>query len=189
MVLLPERNELYVAEANSTVRVIDLKHKKRWKVEKTSAGGKLPTEKLAYSPRSGLVIVTNTLENPGNSSFVSFINATSPRIVVRVDLPSATDTLQQPSWDSVTDRFYVAIRATEANPGGEINEIGRRTLKITNVISLAGCHPTGIAFGPDQNLFVGCGRGQIPTYGYGYSVVLDMLPTGALSEISAACRV
>lgn len=38
MVLLPERNELYVAEANSTVRVINLKHKKKWKVEKISTG-------------------------------------------------------------------------------------------------------------------------------------------------------
>jgi DNA-binding beta-propeller fold protein YncE len=78
------------------------------------------------------------------------------------------------------DRFYVAIWATEANPGGEINEIDHRTLKTTNVISLAGCHPTGVAFGPDQNLYAGCGRGQIPTYGYGYSVVLDMVSNGSI---------
>lgn len=81
---------------------------------------------------------------------------------------------------TVTDNFYVSIRATEANPGGEIHEIDPQTLEITNVISLASCRPTGIAFGPAQNLFVECSRGQIPTYGYGYSVVLDMASNGSI---------
>ncbi|GAM37201.1 hypothetical protein TCE0_022f06920 [Talaromyces pinophilus] len=143
MVLLPERNELYVAEANSTVRVINLKHKKKWKVEKISTGLQIRLRIQAIRPL----------------------------------FPSLSDFA---TYHSVMDRFYVAIRATEANPGGEINEIDHRTLKTTNVISLAGCHPTGVAFGPDQNLYVGCGRGQIPTYGYGYSVVLDMVSNGSI---------
>lgn len=164
---------------NSTVRVIDLKHKKKKKVAKISIGGMLPTEQLAYSPRLGLVMVTNPLENPENSSFVSFLNATS-RHMDCVDLPHTIHTLQQPTWDSATDKFLVSIPATEANPGGETNEIDSLALKVTNVISLASCHPTGIAFGPDQNLFVGCGRVQIPTYGYGYSVVLDMASNGSI---------
>ena len=145
MALLPDRNGLYVAEANSTVRVIDLKHQKK-KLAKISDGGRLLTEKLAYSPRSNLVLVANPLESPENSSFVSVINTTS----WRVDFPHAVGTLQQLAWHSATEKFYVSIRATEANPGGEIDEIDPLTLKITNVISLASCHPTGIAFGPDQ---------------------------------------
>lgn len=180
MILLPDRNELYVADANSTVRVINLKHKKKKKVAKISTRGQLPTEQLAYSPRSGLVMVTNPLEDPEHPSFVSVINATSRRVLGRVEMPHAVGTMQQLTWDSATDKFYVSIRATEVNPGGEIDEIDPLTLKITNVISLKSCSPSGIAFGPNRDLFVGCSYAQIPTYGYGYSVVLDMASNGSV---------
>jgi hypothetical protein len=104
MVLLPDRNGLYVAEANSTVRVIDLKHQKKKKLAMISNGGRIPTEQLAYSSRSNLVLVTNPLESPENSSFVSVINTTS----WRVDFPHAFSTLQQLAWDSATEKFYVS---------------------------------------------------------------------------------
>jgi hypothetical protein len=127
IILLPDRNELYITDANSTVRAINLKKKKKKKVDKISKGGQLPTEQLAYSPRSGLVMATNPLEDPEHPSFVSVINATSRRVLGRVEMPHAVGTKQQPTGDSATDKFYVSIRAT----GGEIDEIDPLTLKIT----------------------------------------------------------
>lgn len=180
ILVLPDRNELYVGDAGGTTRVINLHNNSV--IGNISTGSQRRADTMAYNPRLGRVLVVNPLEYPRQTPSLSLVDVQSRRVVGNVSLPANTTAsngekatfVGQPAWDNVTDKFYVPVRATRDNPGGEIDEVDASTLNVTNVIGVRDCHPTSIVFGPAQNLFVGCGRDQIRTYGYGFSLILNL---------------
>jgi hypothetical protein len=191
IVVLPDRNEMYVGDGAGIIKVIDLHNNTI--IGNISTGGQRRANTMAYSPRSGLVLAVNPLEFPRQIPFVAVIDVASRRVLGNVSLANDASFIGQPAWDNVTDKFYVAIRVTMANPGGEINEIDAASLNVTNITRVSNCHPTSITFGPVQHLFVGCNRDQIPTYGYGFSLVLDMAANGTIvgntSDVSGVGQV
>ncbi|OKL57065.1 hypothetical protein UA08_07416 [Talaromyces atroroseus] len=178
IVVLPDRDEIYVGDASGVIKVINLHNNSV--VANIATGGQRRADTMTYSPQSGLVLAVNPLEYPRQTPFIAVIDVASRRVVGIVSLANDVSFTGQPAWNSVTNKFYVPIRATMANPGGEINEINAASLKVTNVTRVNECHPTDIAFGPSQHLFVGCSHDQIPTYGYGFSLILDMGSNGTM---------
>ena len=95
--------------------------------------------------------------------FVSFISTTTYKVVGTLQLPFATNGVEQCQYDPASGLFFLNI--PEANgPGndtadGEVLAISPTTMKIvaTYVIPTADCAgPQGMALGPEPQLLLGC---------------------------------
>jgi hypothetical protein len=179
LIVLPDRNELYVGDGDSSVKVISLSNNSI--VANISTGGTKRADEFAYSPTSHIAVVTN----PGEDiPYVSVISATSRTVLGKVMFTNNASGLEQPAWNSVNDKFYISVPSTNTNPGGEIDEIDVTTFSITKVYPLTDCIPAGIVFGPSQQLFVGCSQSQILDYNTAFSLVLDITTGKTIANIS-----
>ncbi|KAF7116331.1 hypothetical protein CNMCM5793_004497 [Aspergillus hiratsukae] len=178
LIVLPNRNELYVGDGDGSVKVVDLMN--HTIVASIVTGSQKRADELAYDPATQTIVVTNPNDKP---PFVTIISAKDRNVTGKIVFNNATG-LEQPAFNSVNGKFYVSVPSTGANPGGEIAELDVSAMDITKVIPLTECVPAGIAFGPNQNLFVGCSQDQILTYGVAYSLVLDISTGKVIGNIS-----
>ena len=152
VVAIPGLNQVWAGDGDSTVKVIDLGSKKI--IDSISTGGQARADEIAYDDRDQVIVIGNDADEP---PFLTFISAQAGhKVLGHIVFDQATDGLEQPVWDHVMTRFYVAVPATKSNPGGEIAAIDPKTMKVTDTIPLQGCNPHGLALGPAQNLLLGC---------------------------------
>ena len=151
--LLTDRNgHLWVGDGNSTVKVVSLASRKI--ITSISTGGRGRADEMTYAPELHLLAVTNGTDTP---PFLTFIDTRSFRVVSKIHFPQARAGLEQPLWDTQTQRFYLSIPSTAAYPGGELVVIHPRTKQVERVIPLPySCHPTGLVSGPGERILVGC---------------------------------
>jgi hypothetical protein len=151
--------ELWVGDADSTVKVVDLRT--RSIVATIPVGGTGRSDELAYDPLDQILLVANDRDNP---PFVTFISTKTRTVLGKLSYPQAvfgTPTpinhgLEQPVWDGQKRRFYLAVPATSGNPNGEVDEINPLTRTVTNVFPTS-CNPAGLALIPGQRLMTSCG--------------------------------
>src|SRR5215470_4891216 len=153
LVLVPDRRELWVGDGDSTVKVIDLKAGTI--VATISTGGSKRADELDYDPTHHIILVTNPDDDP---PFVTLISTTTRTVIGKIPFPDATDGVEQPVWESQTQRFYQAIPETKTNPGGAIAVIDPVAMKVTQEFPLTLCFPHGLAVGPNQEMAVGCSK-------------------------------
>lgn len=153
IVLVPEQKELWVADGDSTVKVVDLQSKSV--VASIPTGGKNRADEMDYDAADGVVMVTNGDEEP---PFVTFISTKTRAVLGRLNIPEAKDGLEFPQWDRVSGNFFLSVPQTPDHPGGAILVIDPKTMKVLNTFPVALCTPYGLAFGPNQQLLVGCGK-------------------------------
>ena len=178
LIVLPNLNELYVGDGDGSVKVIDLFTGHI--VANISTGSKKRADEFAYDPQTQTVVVTNPNDDP---PFVTIISAAKREVAGRILFQNASG-LEQPAYNAVNGMFYVSVPSTGTNPGGEIAEINVSSKNISKIIPLSECIPAGIAFGPMQNLFVGCSQDQILDYGMARSQVLDIATGKVIANIS-----
>lgn len=178
VVVLSNRNELYVGDGKGTVRIIDLSTNTI--VSNVSFGITTRADEMAYDSHSGTVVVTLPNEVPPQ---VGVISATDRKLKGKVTFPGASG-LEQPVFDEVTRQFYVSVPSTGANPGGEIAQLDISSLQISHTFPLDQCIPAGIVFGPGQHLLISCSSSQIDDYGVAYSQVMDMANGNILANVS-----
>ncbi|KAJ5375887.1 cytochrome cd1-nitrite reductase-like C-terminal heme d1 [Penicillium cosmopolitanum] len=178
LIVLPNLNELYVGDGDGSVKVIDLLTGHI--VSNISTGSTKRADEFAYDPQTQTVVVTNPNDDP---PFVTIISAAKREVSGRILFHNASG-LEQPAFNAVNGMFYVSVPSTDTNPGGEIAEINVSSKSISKVIPLSECIPAGIAFGPMQNLFVGCSQDQILDYGMARSQVLDIATGKVIANIS-----
>ena len=181
LVAVPDQNQLWVADGDSTVKVVDLAAGAI--VAAIPTGGTTRADELAYDAMHQLIMVTNDKEDP---AYVSFISTTDRSVVGRLAFPDATDGLEQPVWDPASGLFYDAVPVTKTNPGGEIDVIDPTSMTVTGVYPLGDCTPHGLALGPGQQMLVGCNGGAqknsiIMTTGG--SVVATITQVGGSDEV------
>jgi hypothetical protein len=118
-------------------------------------------DELAYDPADHIILIANDRATP--DPFVSFISVgTNPQKVGEIVYdgtlgnPKSTGGIEQPVWNTVTRKFYIAIPSTALHPKGEVDEIDPITKKITNFIATS-CNPAGLALIPGQRLMTSCG--------------------------------
>ena len=118
-------------------------------------------DELAYDPADHIILIANDRATP--FPFVSFISAgRNPQKVGQIVYdgtsgnPTSTGGIEQPVWDKVTRRFYIAIPSTAAHANGEVDEINPITMKITRIFPTS-CGPAGLALIPGQRLMTSCG--------------------------------
>jgi hypothetical protein len=173
LVVLPNRNELYVGDGDGSIKVISLLSNTI--VANISTGFQTRADELDYDPISQIVVVTNPSEHTPS---VSIINATSRSVLGNISFPGAL-TLEQPAFNPSDSRFYVSIPFSKSNTGGALAVLDSTSLSVANTIPVPECLNAGIAFGARNQLFLGCSATQLSAFGFAASYVMD-ISTGTI---------
>jgi hypothetical protein len=167
VVAIPQLNQLYVGDGDSTVKVVDLDAKAV--VATISTGGKCRADELAYDPLDHIIMIANPEDKP---PFLTFISTDSQTVLGKIMYPATQSGLEQPVWNSQTYRFNISVPATGTNLGS-VDEIDPIAMKITNSFKIT-CSPAGLAIGPNQRAMTSCG------------IVIDARVGNVLAVISIA---
>lgn len=173
LVILPNRNELYVGDGDGSIKVISLLTNTI--VANISTGFQTRADELDYDPMNQIVVVTNPSEHIPS---VSIINATSRSVLGNISFPGAF-TLEQPAFNPSDLKFYVSIPLSNSYPGGALAVLNITSLTVANTIPIPECLNAGIAFGPRNQLFLGCSGTQLGAFGFAASYVMD-ISTGTI---------
>ncbi|KAH6698108.1 hypothetical protein BKA61DRAFT_710068 [Leptodontidium sp. MPI-SDFR-AT-0119] len=180
IVVLANRNEMYVGDGDGTIKVINLFTKAI--VANISTGSKKRADEFAYNPSTQTVVVTNGNESP---PLVNIINATSHTRIGNISFPSASG-LEQPAFNPTDSQFYVSVPETDGAPGGAIQmmNVDKASLSIAKTLPVPGCAPAGIVFGPLNQVFIGCSSSQVATFGYSASYIMNVSTGAIIANIS-----
>ncbi len=155
----PQKKQLWAADGDSTVKVIDVAANPPKIVASISTGGQKRADELGIDTRDGLVLVGNNAEKP---SYVTFISTKPDHAIVgKLEMPDASDGIDQPLYVPQTGMFYasVPVLKEQKNHGG-LAVFDPKTRKMTRLIPLDDCGPLGLAQGPGTKLILGCGAGS-----------------------------
>jgi hypothetical protein len=184
---------VYAGDGDSTLKVFDLQAPPAQALKQVvPTGGSTRVDEMALTSDGKLLLAANNAEDPpfatlfqanGNKGksdvdFISRITVDSAIIPTGFGL-----SLEQPSWDPGTERFYNSIPVIANNPSGcnygqlagpitcdggvlviDPKQITQPFVtlgafdptKKTGVIALHGCGPNGSTVGPDENILLGC---------------------------------
>jgi DNA-binding beta-propeller fold protein YncE len=172
----PQKHELWAADGDSTVKVIDVAADPPKIVATISTGGQKRADELGIDTKDGIVLVGNNADKP---SYVTFIS-TKPdhAILAKVEMPDASDGIDQPLYVPETGLFYasVPIWKEEKNHGG-LAVLDPKTFKMLRLIPIDDCGPLGLAQGPGTKVIVGCSAGsktRTPTMPNPATVIIDV---------------
>jgi hypothetical protein len=184
---------LYAGDGDSTVHVIDLEAPAQSATQQiVSTGGTTRVDEMALTWDGMVLLAANNAEDPPFATLfaangdigVSSVHAIGRIIVDPAIVPPGFGlSLEQPTWEGRTERFYVSIPVIANNPVGcnygqligpitcdggmlvidpttitaAIVELGAfDTSTKTGVVKLIGCGPNGVTVGPHHSLLLGC---------------------------------
>jgi len=184
---------VYAGDGDSTLKVFDLQAPPAQALKQVvPTGGSTRVDEMALTSDGNLLLAANNAEDPpfatlfqanGNKgkSDVDFISRIT---VASTIMPTGFGlSLEQPSWDPGTERFYTSIPIIANNPAGcnygqlagpitcdggvlvadpkqitqPFTTLGAfdATTK-TGVVALHACGPNGSTVGPNENILLGC---------------------------------
>jgi len=164
---VPAGHELWVGEARGLVKVIDQASGSI--VAAISVGGEKRADELAYDARDHLILIASPNDDP---PFLTFISTTTRKVRGKIVYPDA-DGLEQPVWDPMSGMFFQSVPATKAHPGGEIDKIDPKTMKVVAVYPVTDCNPAGLALGPQQHLALGCSGDAIDAGARAQTIIMN----------------
>ena len=179
VLLVAEDQQLWVGDAHSLVKVVDVASGSI--VATISTGGENRADELAYDPQDHLILIANDADDP---PFLTFISTTSRKVVGQILYRQATGGLEQPVWNPANDMFYQAVPATKANPGGEIDRIDPKTMKLAAIYAVKDCNPAGLTLGPQQHLLMGCSGDPIAAGAHAQVLVMDATDGSIVATIT-----
>jgi hypothetical protein len=184
---------LYAGDGNSTLKVFDLDAPPASALKASiPTGGSTRVDEMALTSNGKLLLAANNAEDP---PFATLFNANgngaknNVSIITRVTVDPAIVpagaglSLEQPSWDPRTKRFFTSIPIIANNPSGcnygqlsgpitcdgGVLVTDPKTLTApsavqgafdattnTGVVPLHACGPNGSTVGPDDNILLGC---------------------------------
>ena len=153
------QKQLWAADGDSTVKVIDVAADPPKIIASISTGGQRRADELGVDSQDGVVLVGNNADKP---SFVTFIS-TKPdhAILAKIEMPDASDGIDQPLYVPQTGMFYASVPVwKEDKKKGGLAVFDPKTLKMTKLIPIDECGPLGLAQGPGTKVIVGCGAGS-----------------------------
>jgi DNA-binding beta-propeller fold protein YncE len=150
--------QLWVGDGDSTVKVLDVSATPAKIMATIPTGGQRRADELTVDPRDGLVLVGNNADRP---SFVSLISTKTHSVVAKIEMPEASDGIDQPVFMPETGMFYASVPVwkDDKNHGG-LAVIDPKAMKMTKLIPIDGCMPAGTAHGPGTMILVGCSAGS-----------------------------
>jgi len=169
-----KNKQLWVTDGNSSIKVIDLKAKPPKIVDTVVTGGQKRADELAVDTKDGIVLAFNNADKPTFGTFVS----TKPghKILGKLEIPEATDGVEQSQYIAQTGLFYAAVPAwKENNKQGGVAVIDPKSMKMLRLVNIPDCQPTGLSQGPGNRLLVGCAAGQESSKLPSATVIWDFL--------------
>jgi hypothetical protein len=191
---------LYAGDGDSTLKVIDLNAPTASAIKQTiSTGGTTRLDEMALTPDGKLLLAANNAEDPPfatlfNANGDAATSSVSKITKVTVDasiLPAGAGlSLEQPTWDPTTKRYFNSIPIIANNPTGcnygqlsgpitchggvlVVDPFALTTPTATlgafnagtntGVIPLNACSPNGATVGPNDNIMLGCTPGNNPS--------------------------
>jgi YVTN family beta-propeller protein len=153
VVAIPQMNQLYVGDGDSTVKVVDLVA--RAVVATIPTGGSCRADELAFDPVDRIVMIANDQESP---PFLTFISTDTQAVLGKYTYPvnQIGNGLEQPVWNPKNDRFYQAVPASSGN-SGRIDVINPLTMQVERSFPTV-CSPAGLVVTPNQRLMTSCGQ-------------------------------
>jgi hypothetical protein len=184
---------LYAGDGDSTLKVIDLNAPTASAIKQSiSTGGTTRVDEMALTPDGKLLIAANNAEDPpfatlfkANGDATKSVVKTITKItVVSSIIPTGFGlSIEQPTWEPQTERFYTSIPIIANNPVGcnygqlkgaitcdggllvvDPTTLSKPTAVLgvfdpttnTGVVPLHACGPNGATVGPNSNLLLGC---------------------------------
>jgi hypothetical protein len=175
VLLIPDRNELYVGDGDGSVKVVDLHS--LTVINTIKLGLTKRADEMAYDAKHKVVAVTGPDED---TAVLIIISVTDQKILGNISFPDATNGIEQPAYNPVDSLIYVSVPETKADTGGEIDAIDTTTLKITRILPEPQCSSHGIVFGPAQHLLLGCSLDPILANNTAHTLIMD-ITTGAIT--------
>jgi DNA-binding beta-propeller fold protein YncE len=180
VLVIHSRHELWAGDGDSTVKVIDLETGTI--VQSVSTGGTKRADELAFDPKDDVILVANDADD---IPFVTFISVADRTVLGRVNLPDATNGLEQPVWDPQTHLFYMSVPQLGANEmHGGIAVMDPRSLSLRTVFPVENCQPAGLALGPHQHLLVGCSQDAIAAGAHAQTIVMNARDGSTVATIT-----
>jgi DNA-binding beta-propeller fold protein YncE len=180
VLIIPDVNQLWATDGDSTVKIIDLATKAI--VATIPLGGKKRGDDLSYDPQDKVVVIGSDSED---IPYLSFISVADRKILGTLQYPGAGG-IEGIIWSPTKSAFYVSIPSTKANPGGQIDLVDPKAMKVTQTFPLKDCYPHGIAFGPSQRIVVGCSGDAIAAGLKAQTLVIDASTGSVVASISEA---
>jgi hypothetical protein len=158
-----------------------------------STGGTTRVDEMALTTDGKLLLTANNAEDPpfgtlfaanGDSGVSNVSIITKVTVDPTIIPPGAGLSIEQPTWEPKTARFYVSIPIIANNPPGcklpacdggmlvvDPTTLTKPTAVLgafnpstnTGVVPLNGCGPNGATVGPGSNLMLGCTPGNNPS--------------------------
>jgi hypothetical protein len=181
---------LYAGDGDSTLKVIDLNASTTPIKQTISTGGTTRLDEMALTPDGKLLLAANNAEDP---PFATLFNANGDAATSNVSIITKITvdptiipagfglSLEQPTWEDTTGRFYTSIPIIAENPpgcnhgqlAGPITCDGGMLVtdpfhltsapqgafdpvSNTGVVPLNACGPNGATVGPNANIMLGC---------------------------------
>ncbi len=170
---VPEKNQVWAGDGDSTVKVIDIAADPAKVVAVINTGGKARVDEMAYDPKDGVVLMANNADKP---AFVSLVSTDGDhKIIAKLDLPQASDGVEQPAYSPSTGLFYFSVPILDdKKTTGAVGVLDPKTAKLVKMIPVENCNPTGLQIGEGTNLIVGCAAGSKSSGMSPNTVVLDL---------------
>lgn len=155
----PILKQLWVGDGDSTVKVIDVASTPARIIATVPTGGQRRADELTVDPQDGLVLVGNNAERP--ITYVTLISTKPDHAITKIEMPEATDGIDQPTWIPETGMFYASVPVwkDEKNHGG-LAVIDPKSRKMVKLIPIDDCMPAGSSHGPGTLILVGCSAGS-----------------------------
>jgi hypothetical protein len=188
---------LYAGDGDSTLKVIDLDAPNASAIKQSiPTGGATRVDEMALTTDGELLLAANNAEDPpfgtlfaanGDRNFSS-VSIITKIVIDNAIVPSGAGlSIEQPTWEPKTRRFYVSIPQIANNPAGcafggptfcqggmaviDPTTLTAGTATIgafdpatnTGVVPLSDCGPNGATVGPHSNIMLGCTPQNVPT--------------------------
>jgi hypothetical protein len=188
---------LYAGDGDSTLKVIDLNALTASAIKQSiSTGGTTRVDEMALTTDGKLLLVANNAEDPPFGTLFKAngdASTSNVSIITKITVDSAIIptglglSIEQPTWEPKTARFYVSIPQINVPSGcapfstgsnqcdGGMLVIDPTTLSTptavigafnsttnTGVVPLNQCGPNGATVGPHENLLLGCTPANLP---------------------------
>jgi len=150
---IPQKNQLYVGDGDSTVKVVDLTA--RAVVAIIPTNGNCRADEEAYDAKDHIIMITNPAEKP---PFVTFISADTQTVLGRFTYPASQTGfgLEQPAWNPKNNKFYMSVPANASNMGS-VDQFDPITMLMEKSIPTI-CSPAGLVITPGQRAMTSCGE-------------------------------
>ena len=167
VLVIPGDSVAWVGDSPGLIKAVNLKSGAI--MSSISNGGKNRADELAYDPKDHLIAIANNADEP---PFITFISTTSRKVVGKITYTSAGG-LEQPAYDPESGMFYQNVVSSKENPGGAVDKIDPKTMKVVATYPVPECKPAGLALGPQHHLAVGCSGDAIDGGAHAQTIILD----------------